>query len=77
VAVLLNAAWPLDPELALFLWLAVTALDEGSSWAFVGPASTPIGRSWCSGENYVVRQGQRRLKGTKTDEERPLSPIRR
>jgi len=74
VAQLLNGAWASDPELALFLWLAVTTGARRGELVGLRWHRIDLGRGQLLvSENYVVRQGRRQLKGTKTDEDRRLS----
>jgi integrase len=74
VAELLNAASERDIELGIFLWIAVTTgARRGEVTALRWPAVGCDSRVLVFSENYVVRAGQRRLKGTKTDTDRTLS----
>jgi len=74
VAQLLNAAGETDPELAVFLWLAVTTGARRGELVAMRWSNVDTDRGLLLiGNNYVVRQGERRLKGTKTDAERRLS----
>ena len=71
---LLNAASECDVELGVFLWLAVTTgARRGEVTALRWPSVDFEQRLLVFSENYVVRAGQRRLKGTKTDTDRTLS----
>lgn len=74
VAQLLNTAAETDTELAVFLWLAVvTGARRGElvalRWSNIDTARGLVRLA----NNYVVRSGERRLKGTKTGDERWLS----
>ena len=74
VAQLLNTAAERDVELGIFLWLAVTTgARRGEVTALRWPAVDFESRLRVFAENYVVRAGQRVLKGTKTDTDRVLS----
>ena len=74
VAELLNAAAAADDELAVFLWLAVTSGARRGELVALRWENIDFDRGLVRiGANYVVRSGQRRLKGTKTDDERWLS----
>lgn len=74
VAGLLNAAAALDEELGVFLWLAVTTgARRGELVALRWPSIESDRGLLRFASNYVVRRGERRLKGTKTGEERLLS----
>ncbi|HEY6794925.1 MAG TPA: hypothetical protein VI248_09605, partial [Kineosporiaceae bacterium] len=74
VARLLNAASERDIELGIFLWLAVTTgARRGEVTALQWTAFDFDSRLVVLSDNYVVRAGQRRLKGTKTDTGRTLS----
>lgn len=74
VAELLNAAAAADEELAVFLWLAVTSGARRGELVALRWTDLDLERGLMRiGSNYVVRSGQRRLKGTKTDDERWLS----
>jgi integrase len=74
VAHLLNAALAADWELAVFLWLAVTTGARRGELVALRWPSVDVKRGLLRlGDNYVVRNGQQRLKGTKTQEERRLS----
>lgn len=71
---MLNVASERDVELGIFLWLAVTTgARRGEVTALRWPSIDFESRLVVFCENYVVRAGQRRLKGTKTDTERVLS----
>jgi integrase len=73
VAELLNAAAGADDELAI-LWLAVTSGARRGELVALRWTDVDLGRGLVRiGSSYVVRSGQRRLKGTKTDDERWLS----
>jgi integrase len=75
VAQLLNMASERDIELGIFLWLAVTTGARRGEVTALRWSSVDFGsRLLVVSENYVVRAGQRRLKGTKTDTERKHSP---
>jgi integrase len=74
VAELLNAAAATDEELAVFLWLAVTSGARRGELVALRWTDVALDRGSLRLESsYVVRDGQRRLKGTKTDDERWLS----
>jgi integrase len=74
VADLLNAAAATDEELAVFLWLAVTSGARRGELVALRWTDVALDRGLLRvASNYVVRGGQRRLKGTKTDDERWLS----
>jgi integrase len=74
VAELLNAAAAADEELAVFLWLAVTSGARRGELVALRWTDVVLDRGLMRfAASYVVRSGQRRLKGTKTDEERLLS----
>lgn len=74
VAGLLNAAAAADEELGVFLWLAVTTgARRGELVALRWPSIEADRGLMRFSSNYVVRRGERRLKGTKTGEERLLS----
>jgi len=74
VAELLNAAAATDEELAVFLWLAVTSGARRGELVALRWTDVAFDRGLLRLESsYVVRDGQRRLKGTKTDDERWLS----
>jgi integrase len=74
VAELLNAAAAADDELAVFLWLAVTSGARRGELVALRWTDVALDRGLLRlDSNYVVRDGQRRLKGTKTDDERWLS----
>ncbi|MDQ1295892.1 MAG: tyrosine-type recombinase/integrase, partial [Actinomycetota bacterium] len=71
---LLNLAGETDTELAVYLWLAVVTGARRGELAALRWSSVDLRAATMRIElNYVVRGGQRRLKGTKTDEDRPLS----
>ncbi len=74
VALLLNAAAATDDEVAVFLWLAVTTGARRGELVALRWSAVDLDRGVLRlAANYVVRSGQRRLKGTKTGEERLLS----
>jgi len=74
VAKLLNAAAAADEELAVFLWLAVTSGARRGELVALRWADVDLDCGLVRiGSSYVVRSGERRLKGTKTDDERWLS----
>ena len=74
VAELLNAAAATDDELAVFLWLAVTSGARRGELVALRWIDVDFDHGLLRiNSNYVVRSGQRRLKGTKTDDERWLS----
>ena len=74
VAELLNAAAATDEELAVFLWLAVTSGARRGELVALRWTDVALDRGLLRVDSsYVVREGQRRLKGTKTDDERWLS----
>jgi integrase len=74
VAEVLNAAAATDEELAVFLWLAVTSGARRGELVALQWQNVDFDRGLLRlSRNYVVRSGQRRLKGTKTDDERWLS----
>jgi integrase len=74
VAELLNAAADTDEELGVFLWLAVTTGARRGELAALRWPSIELDRGLLRiATNYVVRGGQKQLKGTKTGEERLLS----
>jgi integrase len=74
VARLLNAAFALSAELGVFLWLAVTTGARRGELTALRWSSVDVERCELVIEkNYVLRAGQRRLKSTKTDEDRRLS----
>ena len=67
VAELLNAAAATDEELAVFLWLAVTSGARRGELVALRWTGVALDRGLLRLESsYVVRDGQRRLKGTKT-----------
>jgi integrase len=74
VARLINHAWEKDPQFGLVLWLAVITGGRRAEvcalrWEDVDFEHGTL----CLDENYIVRQGKRQLKATKTDEDRRLS----
>lgn len=74
VARLINGAWECDTELAVFLWLAATTGARRGELVALQWSSIDFDYAQlrvCA--NYVVRQNQQRLKGTKTGEDRVLS----
>jgi len=74
VAELLNAAAAADEELAVFLWLAVTSGARRGELVALRWTDVDLDRGLLPfASSYVVRGGQHRLKGTKTDDERWLS----
>ncbi|MCF7552159.1 tyrosine-type recombinase/integrase [Pseudonocardia sp. WMMC193] len=74
VAELLNAAGAADEELGVFLWLAVTTGARRGELVALRWSDFELERGLLRvGSSYVVRSGVRRLKGTKTGEERLLS----
>ena len=74
VARLLNAAAAADEELAVFLWLAVTTGARRGELVALRWSDLDLERGVLRlSSNYVVRGGQRQLKGTKTGGERLLS----
>ena len=74
VAALLNAAGASDEELGVFLWLAVTTGARRGELVALRWSDFELERGLLRvGSSYVVRSGQRRMKGTKTGEERLLS----
>lgn len=74
VALLLNAAAAADDEVAVFLWLAVTTGARRGELVALRWSALDLDRGTLRlFANYVVRSGQRQLKGTKTGEERLLS----
>lgn len=74
VARLLNAAAATADELAVFLWLAVTSGARRGELVALRWTDVDVDRGMLRiGANYVVRSGERRLKGTKTDDDRWLS----
>lgn len=74
VAALLNKAAEVDEELAVFLWLAVTTGARRGELCALRWSDLELERGLLRlASNYVVRSGQRRLKDTKTGEERLLS----
>jgi integrase len=73
VAALLNKAADVDEELAVFLWLAVTTGARRGELCALRWSDLELDRGLLRlASNYVVRSGQRRLKDTKTGEERLL-----
>ena len=74
VARLINAAWTHDTELAVFLWLAATTGARRGELVALRWSNIDLEQGLLRvASNYVVRQNQQRLKGTKTGEERLLS----
>ena len=74
VAELLNAAAAADEELAVFLWLAVTSGARRGELVALRWTDVALDRGLLRfASSYVVAGGQRRLKGTKTEDERWLS----
>lgn len=74
VAALLNAAGSADEELGVFLWLAVTRGARRGELVALRWSDFELERGLLRvGSSYVVRSGERRLKGTKTGEKRLLS----
>ncbi|WP_088284571.1 tyrosine-type recombinase/integrase [Kineosporia sp. A_224] len=74
VARLLNLAFEVDLEMAIFLWLATTTGARRGELVALRWTAVNLDRAFVDiAHNYVVRDGQRRLKGTKTDTERRLS----
>lgn len=74
VARLLNLAFEVDLEMGIFLWLATTTGARRGELAALRWSAVNLDRAYLDiAHNYVVRDGQRRLKGTKTDTERRLS----
>lgn len=74
VAALLNAAGAVDEELGVFLWLAVTTGARRGELVALRWSDFELERGLLRvRSSYVVRSGQRQLKGTKTGEERLLS----
>ena len=74
VAELINQAWVRDAEFGLYLWLAVTTDARRGELAALRWSSCDLERGeLLVDDNYVVRQGVCRIKGTKTDDPRRLS----
>jgi integrase len=74
VAELINCAWLDDPELGLYLWLSVTTGARRGELVAVRWSSCDVQRGeLLLDDNYVVRRGERRIKGTKTEDPRRLS----
>ncbi|MFN8078904.1 MAG: tyrosine-type recombinase/integrase [Kineosporiaceae bacterium] len=74
VARLLNLAFEVDIEMGVFLWLATTTGARRGELVALRWSAVNFERAHVDiAHNYVVRDGQRRLKGTKTDSERRLS----
>ncbi|MBI4943878.1 MAG: site-specific integrase, partial [Actinobacteria bacterium] len=74
VARLLNLAFEVDLEMGVFLWLATTTGARRGELVALRWTAVDLDRASLNiAHNYVVRDGQRRLKGTKTDTERQLS----
>jgi integrase len=74
VAELINRAWADDPEFGLYLWLAVTTGARRGELAALRWVSCDLEHGELLIEdNYVVRNGEQRIKGTKTDDPRRLS----
>jgi integrase len=74
VARLLNLAWSISIELGLFLWLAATTGARRGELVALRRNRVDLARAILRIEkNYVVRNGQRREKETKTDADRRLS----
>ena len=74
VAELINSAWADDPEFGLYLWLAVTTGARRGELAALRWANCDLEHGELLIEdNYVVRNGEQRIKGTKTDDPRRLS----
>ena len=74
VARLLNLAFEVDLEMGVFLWLATTTGARRGELVALRWTAVNLDRAYVDiAHNYVVRDGQRRLKGTKTDTERRLS----
>lgn len=74
VATLINEAFDSNPEFGVVLWLAATTGARRAElvalrWRDV---DLTLGLLLLD-ENYVVRNGQKKIKGTKTDDPRPLS----
>ncbi len=73
VAQLINLAWKEDPEFGLFLWLAVTTGARCGELTSPRWSHCKLDRGELFGlENYVVRDGQRKFKNTKTEDDRRL-----
>ena len=71
VARLLNLAFEVDLEMGIFLWLATTTGARRGELTALRWTAVNLERAYLDiAHNYVVRDGQRRLKGTKTDTER-------
>ncbi len=74
VATLLTKAWELDPPLALFLWLAVTAgARRGELCELRWNNLDLLGGTLRVAQNYAVRGGQKLHKATKTHQKRTLA----
>jgi integrase len=73
-AQLINLAWPEDPEFGLFLWLAVTTGARRGELTALRWSDCDLQQGLLLiDENYVVRDGQRILKSTKTNDDRDMS----
>jgi integrase len=76
VAALLNLAFAELPDFGLYLWLAATTGARRGELAALRWCDVDLERGLLLvDENFVVRKGQRKFKGTKTEEQapRPLS----
>ncbi len=74
VAAMLTKAWELDPPLALFLWLAVTAgARRGELCELRWNNLDLAGGTMRVTQNYAVRGGQKLHKATKTHQKRTLA----
>jgi len=74
VAALVTKAWELDPPLALFLWLAVTAGARRGELCELrwNNLDLTAGTMWVA-QNYAVRGGRKLHKATKTHQKRTLA----
>ncbi len=74
VAELVNRAWEGDAQFGLYLWLAVTTGARRGELAALRWSSCDLQRGeLLLDDNYVVRSGVGRIKGTKTEDPRRLS----
>jgi integrase len=74
VAALINLAFEELPEFGFYLWLAATTGARRGEITALRWSDVDLDHGLLLiDENYVVRQGQRVLKDTKTDEDRPMS----
>ncbi|SBW21144.1 integrase family protein [Candidatus Protofrankia californiensis] len=74
VAVIVTKAWEMDPPLALFLWLAVTAgARRGELCELRWNSLDLTAGTMRVTQNYAVRGGQKLHKATKTHQKRTLA----